>query len=389
MFKRYPVALGLALLTSLWAPRGHAAQEQIVVATTTVLRGAAAAAISLEGTLQPVKQSTVAAQVGGNVLALLVKAGDTVRAGQPLARLDPREPQAGVARADAALAQAQAGLTQAQQNSDRTRELRAQNFISQAALDLALTQLAAAQAGLAQATAERRQATLVSGHAEVSAPFAGVVLTTHVEVGDLAVAGRPLVTLYEPGTLRAVVQVPASRAALAQGAREVSIELPDGRFVNPAQRQVLPSTDPVSQTVEWRLPLSRADSASARPGQSVRVTFRAPAAAQSGVQTGVQSGVQSSAQSAAQSGAQSGAQSSAPKGTLSAPASAVLRRGELTAVYVLDHGQFALRPVRSGAAFGDRVELLAGVQEGQTIAVDAVRAGLQGARPAPGAGDPR
>jgi RND family efflux transporter MFP subunit len=365
MFKRQSLATVLVCCASLWPVPGLGAEPALLVPVTTVVRGSAAAAMSLDGTLQPVKQSTLAAQVGGNVVALLVKAGDTFRAGQPLLRLDPREPQAGVARADAAVAQAQAALTAAQQNVDRTRELRTQNFISQAALDLALTQLAGAQAGLAQAAAERHQATLVSGYAEVTAPFAGVVLATHVEVGDLAVAGRALITLYEPGTLRAVVQVPVSRAAFAQAARELSVELPDGRLVKPADRQVLPSTDPVSQTVEWRLPLSLADSAKARPGQSVRVRFSVPAAPP-----------QLTA-------------ASEPRTALSAPVSAILRRGELTAVYVLDHGQFALRPVRTGAMLGDRVELLAGVQEGQVIAVDAVRAGLQGARPATGPGDPR
>ncbi len=348
--------LFVAALTALHA----ASAPAVLVPTTRLQRGNAASAMALDGALQPVKQSTVAAQVGGNVVALLVKAGDRVRSGQVLARLDPREPQAGVARADAAVAQAQALLTAAQQNAQRTRELRAQNFISQAALDQALTQLDAAQAGLAQATAERRQATLVSGHAEVAAPFAGVVLATHLEVGDLAVAGRPVVTLYEPGALRAVVQVPMSRAALASGARELLVELPDGRMVAPVQRQSLPSTDAVSQTVEWRLPLSVADSALARPGQSVRVHFRGPAPTPTADR----------------------------KGALSAPVSAVLRRGELTAVYAVDNGQFVLRPVRSGAALGDRIELLAGVHEGEIIATDAVRAGLSGARPASGA-DPR
>lgn len=67
----------------------------------------------------------------------------------------------------------------------------------------------------------------------------------------------------------------------------------------------------------------------------------------------------------------------------------MLRRGELTAVYVVEQGRFALRPVRSGATIGDQVELFAGVQEGQAIALDAVRAGLLGARPALNAGDPR
>ncbi|HRD96597.1 MAG TPA: biotin/lipoyl-binding protein, partial [Rubrivivax sp.] len=79
--------------------------------------------------LQALQQSTVAAQVGGNVLQLAVKAGDRVKAGALLARIDERESQAGLAGADAGVAQAQANLAQAQQNATRTRELRTQGFI--------------------------------------------------------------------------------------------------------------------------------------------------------------------------------------------------------------------------------------------------------------------
>ena len=361
-FDRIPKAL--AVLASLWLAQANGAETAILVPTVKVQRTSSAGVATLDGSLQPVKQSTIAAQIGGTVMALLVKAGDRVRAGQPLARLDPREAQAGLARADAVVAQAQAELNQARQHAERTRDLRAQGFVSQAALDLAQTQLSAAQAGTAQAQAARRQAALISGHTEVTAPFAGVVLATLVEVGDLAVAGRPVLTLYEPGALRAVVQVPVSRAVIAQSAREVSIEMPDGRSLTPTARQPLPSTDPVTQTVEWRLPLSAADSAAGRPGQSVRVHFRAPPAPVS--------------VSAAATGRE---------GALSVPSSAVLRRGELSAVYVVDNGKFALRPVRTGASAGERIELLAGVREGQVIARDAVRAGLQGARPGADAGE--
>lgn len=356
-FDRLPSIL--TLVASLWLAQVNAAETSILVPTLKVQRGSAATVATFDGSLQPVKQSTVAAQVGGAVVALLVKAGDVVRAGQPLAHLDPREAQAGLARADAALAQTLAESSQARQNADRTRDLRAQGFVSQAALDIALTQLAAAQAGTAQAQAARRQAALVSGHAELTAPFAGVVLATLVDVGDLAVVGRPLLTLYEPGALRAVVQVPVSRAAIAQSALEIAVELPDGRLFTPSARQQLPTTDPVSQTVEWRLPLSAADSAAGRPGQSVRVHFRAPPAP---VSTG-------------------------REGALSVPSSAVLRRGELSAVYGVENGQFVLRPVRTGVSSGERIELLAGVHDGQVIARDAVRAGLAGARPAASAGD--
>jgi hypothetical protein len=64
------------------------------------------------------------------------------------------------------------------------------------------------------------------------------------------------------------------------------------------------------------------------------------------------------------------------------PASALLRRGELTAVYVAREGRFVLQAVRTGADHGEAgVEVLAGLREGQAVATDPVRAGLAGAVP--------
>jgi multidrug efflux pump subunit AcrA (membrane-fusion protein) len=215
---------------------------------------AAHASLDIEGTLQALQQSTVAAQVGGNVLQLAVKAGDRVKAGALLARIDERELQAGLAGGDAGVAQAAAALAQAQQNATRTRDLRAQGFVSQAALDLAETQLQAAQAAHRQAQAGRSQAALARSFAAVTAPFDAVVLATHVETGDLATPGRPLVTLYAPGRLRAVVQMPLSRSAVARASPWKSC-CPTAAAWLPVSRTELPGTDAVSQTVEWRLNL--------------------------------------------------------------------------------------------------------------------------------------
>jgi multidrug efflux pump subunit AcrA (membrane-fusion protein) len=79
----------------------------------------------IEGTLQPLRQSTVAAQIGGNVLQLAVKAGDRVKAGQLLARIDERDAQAGLQRSDAGVAQAEAEAAMPAPAAERTRELRA------------------------------------------------------------------------------------------------------------------------------------------------------------------------------------------------------------------------------------------------------------------------
>jgi len=344
-------------LVAAGVPGGASAAPaaELAVPVLVLQAGSSSSGFELDGQVQAQRQATVAAQVGGNVLALLVKAGDTVRAGQALARIDERSAAADMSRSDAGVAQAQAQLDNARLNAERTRELRAKGFVSQSAQDVADNQLQAAQAGLSEAQAARTQAALAKGFTTVSAPFDGVVQATHLEAGDLAGAGRPVLTLYAPGALRAVVQVPSSRAAAARAAGQIQVQLPDGSWVAPQRRSVLPATDPVAQTVEWRLDLPASVAAQLSPGQSLRVRFEGAAAASVATPSAA---------------------------SLSVPTSAVLHRGELTAVYVAQGQQFVLRAVRTGSSRGGVTELLAGVKPGERVAQDAVRAGLLGAVPA-------
>ena len=352
---------GLAIAWTAVAASPVQVQVQVQVPTLTVGAGTATPGFVLEGTLQAQQQVTVSSQTAGRVLALAVKAGDRVQAGQWLVRIDDRDLQLGVAGGDATVAQAQALLVQAEQNASRSRELRGQGFLSAAALDTAAAQLKAAQAALQQAQAGRNQAALARGHATVTAPFGGVVLATQVDVGDLATPGRALLTLYSPDRLRAVVQVPASRTGVARGATRVDITLPGGQQIQAASRTELPGTDSVSQTVEWRLDLPVAAAAQLQPGQPVQVQFVGATVASS------------SASSLA---------SATPAG-LSIPTTSILRRGELSAVYAVQGERFVLKAVRLGGAQGDSVPVLAGLKAGERIAVDPVRAGLAGALPAP------
>jgi RND family efflux transporter MFP subunit len=332
----------LATLANAWAQ----APQQVPVAALQL--APVATGFELDGVVQPVRQSTVAAQANGRVLSLLVRAGDRVKRGQLLATIDDREAQTGVQRSQAQLAQAQAELFNAQASFERTRDLQARGFLSAAALDTAQAQLKTTQAVRDQADAGLRQSALAQGFTRVTAPFDGWVLQTQAEAGDLAVPGKPLLTLYAPLPLRVVVQVPVSRAGAARSASLLEIRLPDGRWVKPAAKSTVPSADPVSQTVEWRLELTAESAKALLPGQQVRVRF-------------------------------AGAQVS----RLLAPVGSVLRRGELTAVYVVSGKGFALRTVRLGASHGAQgVEILAGLAEGERIALDPVQAGMAQAVPA-------
>ncbi len=337
------VAMGLALpVPAQTVPQVPVAQAQ----PRSVSSG-----FELDGVIQPVKQATVSTQASGRIATLLVKAGDRVKAGQLLATVDDRETQTGVARSQAQVTQADAELRNAQANYQRTRELQSKGFVSQAALDVAESQFKAAKAGRDQAGAGAAQSALAQGFTRVTAPFEGWVQQTLAEAGDLAVPGKPLLTLYAPLPIRAVVQVPASRADVARAAATIEVQIVDAqgasRWVKPTGRSALPLADAVSQTIEWRLELPQDAVSALVPGQQVRVRF-----------------VGGQAQ------------------RMVVPASAILRRGELTALYVASDKGFVLKAVRLGADHGAAgVEIAAGLIGGERVALDPVKAGLAGAQP--------
>lgn len=345
------LSLGLASLSSVWAADPAPRVPVLAVGAQAVGAGA-----EFDGSLQAVRQSVLSAQASGRITSLSVRAGDRVTAGQVLAVIDDRATQAGVAQAQAGVAQADANLANAKAAYERTRDLRAQNFVAQAALDSALAQYKAAQAGAAAARAGQTQASVAQGFTRLTAPYDGWVLSTQAEAGQLAMPGAPILTVYAPQPIRAVVYVPASQQPMALKAGKIEVQLPGtDKWVASASKTTVPAADPVSQTVEWRLNLSEANGAGQVPGRQVRVRF-----------------VGSEGQAAPQ--------------RLLVPSTALLRRGELTGVYVVttkgESGKgFALRAVRTGATHGDAVEVLAGLKAGDQVALDPVRAGLSGAQP--------
>jgi len=336
---------GLLLLpAALLAADGDAAVPTVKIEPQLRARSHAS-----EATIEAVRQATVAAQVQGRVLEARADAGARVRQGDVLMRIDTREADQAVAAAAANVAAAQARLVDSRAALERTRSLRARNFISAAALDQAQAAFDAARAQHAAAEAGRAQADASRGFATVTSPLTGVVAQRLTEPGEMAQPGRPLMLIYEPGALRAVADVPQQQlASLGRGALQARVEFPEsGRWLDAASVTVLPAADPRTHTARVRVALP-ADAAGVVPGMAARVHFLV---------------------------------GSAPR--LTVPGAAVLRRGEVTGVYVADgKGGFSLRQLRLGSALDDAsVEVLAGLSGGETIALDPVRAGLVRRKP--------
>lgn len=316
------------------APRAPAAE----LATAIVTSEGGAGRSAYDGVVEAVRQTVIAVQVPGAIVALDVKAGDRIQAGQVLLRLDARAAEQTAAAGAAQVRAARAGLEAATRDYERQRQLFEKNYISQAALDRAEAQYKSAQAEASAQLASAGAARTQSGFYVVKAPYAGVVAEVAVVLGDMALPGRPLLTVYDPSALRVKAAIPQSVAARMVPGTAPEIELPGaaaGR-VQPAQWQLLPTVDPATHTLELRSALP-AGLAGATPGQFARAWV--PVAADAA--------------------------------RLFVPASAVLRRAELVAVYVVGaDGKPLLRQVRPGRTDAGRVEVLSGLSAGERVALD-------------------
>jgi RND family efflux transporter MFP subunit len=308
-------------------------------ATHTVELRDVSLTLPAEGVIEATRQAVVATQVAGRIVAVAVEAGQRVKVGQLLMRVDARE-----ATENAAAARAQ--LMQAEANFTRTQNLFKQKFVSQAALDQA-------DAALKSARAQSAAAGAGASHATVTSPLAGIVAQRHAELGDLAMPGKPLVTVYEPKGMRAVASIPQFKLKAAQQAKSAKVEFPESgeyardgarngrRWQDGARVEILPTIDVQSHTATARVYLP--DTEGIVPGMAVRVHFVVGQARK-----------------------------------LTVPPQAILRRGEVSAVYVLKDGKPGLRKVRLGEAVGDgEIEVLSGLASGETVSLDPVKTGIE------------
>lgn len=292
--------------------------------------------------IEAVQQATLAAQINGSVTAYMVDAGDPVKRGQVLARLDSRDTDAQVAAGRAGIAQAEAALAAARSNYERTRSLVAQNFLSRAALDQAESDYKVAQATVETARAGSVQATTARGFAEIRAPFDGVVTRRLMEIGEFASPGRAVIAVHDPASLRAIGSLPQFVLPATAKVERAIVDIPSIGKSYPATRvTVLPAADPRLLSTQVRAELPSVSVPGLAPGMAAKVLIPIGKANKRVI-----------------------------------PEAALVRRGELVAVNVLTpQGTPQLRQVRIGpglrTADGQAlVEVLAGLSDGEQVMIN-------------------
>ena len=348
--KRIPM-LTLLALTSLCVHQFAAAATPLALKVIAVEgRRAGQGDNSLDAVVEAVRQTTLSSQVAGAVVALSVKAGDPVKAGQALLRIDARAAQQGVVGSNAQVEAAQANLLVLTKELERQKQLVQKQYISPAALERTQAQWEAAKAQVKALQAQTQAAQTQTDFFVVHAPYAGIVSEVSVTLGDMAMPGRALVTMHDPSALRVTAAVPqALLAAVNAQQKAIRYELPGVTGYSapqvPQQVQVLPAIDPITHTGQIRLSLP-AGAPGLTPGLFARVWLPGASSTTSGAER------------------------------LYLPSSAIVRRAEMTGVFVLNgEGKPSLRQVRLGQTSGERVEVLSGLRKDDKVAAEPQLAG--------------
>lgn len=335
-----PVLLSALLLTACSKP---APSEEPVRAVKLMTVGVGSIQSSLEfsADVRARVESRLGFRVGGKVVRRAVELGQTVKAGQVIAQLDPQDYKLAAEAARAQVAAAQTNRDLAAADFKRYKELRDQNFISGAELERRDTALKAAQAQLEQAQAQLNSQGNQAGYTTLVADVSGVVTAVTAEVGQVVAAGTPVVQIAQDGPRDVVFSVPEDKVAMIKQGSKVDVRVWASKTqVEGTVREVAASADPVTRTFTVKVALEAKD---ALPlGSTVSV---APKAMDRGA-------VQ----------------------VIKLPTSALLKSGEGSSVWVLDSATMTVKPqpVVVATADGNDAVITQGLMPGMQVVVAGV-----------------
>jgi multidrug efflux pump subunit AcrA (membrane-fusion protein) len=342
------------------------------------------------GTVRAKNSSVIAARIMGNIVKLHVREGDRVRAGQTLIELENREAgtqiakaQAGVREstdaldevlrniraAESAKAGAQANQKLAQSTFNRYQTLFQRRSVSPQEFDEVRTKLEIATAEseradrmlqaakskqdqmlarIDQAKADLSGAHIYAGYARIVSPINGVVVSKQADVGTMATPGTPLITIENDSSYQLEVAVEESQLGNIHlhDQAQVEIEALGAKELTCSVVEIIPTADPNSRSYTVKLALPGTSGFQLRSGLYGKARFF-----------------------------------SGQRQALAIPQKAVSQRGQLTSVFVVDQsGVVRLRLIKTGKSIGDRIEVLAGLTDGEQIVIDSPSSLQDGSR---------
>ncbi len=331
---------GLVVLTGCDRHPVASAPPVRPVRLVTVGGAPADATVELAGAVKARVESGLGFRVGGKVIARSVDVGQSVRKGDILMKLDPRDYDLAAQAAKSALASARAALEVAQSEYKRFDNLHQKGLVSETDLERRRVDLSSAQAQVSNAESNAALNANRVEDAILRADSDGVVTAINADTGAVVAAGQPVVTLAHAGEREVEAAFPEDRISLARSARaEVVLWAQPGKVWPARLRELAAAADPVTRTFRARFTVD-APATSLALGQSatLRLTAAAPTA-------------------------------SAPVAVASLPTTALVEAGGMSAVWLYDAASSTVKrqPVKVLGVDGNNV-LVAGLANGARVA---------------------
>ena len=351
---QYPVLLA-AVLAILLAVSGCGKKSDTAAARGKDVKGTTGQVrlqdvprmVTATGSVQAGKTVMVSTRMMGWVRKIHVVEGQSVSKGDLLVNIDDSDLKAKKAQADAGIVEARAVLANAEKMAERFEKLYAEKSVSKQQLDDVLTGRDRAAAGLKMAEAGLAEVKVHLSYLSITAPNDGIVTRKMVEEGDMANPGMPLISLESSGPMKVVAHLGEKDISAVKVGDMAIIDitsLDDAVFEAPLNK-VIRAVNPGSRTYDIEAALDNSDPR-LRSGMFARVS----------IPVGVRQAIL-------------------------APAGAVIRRGQLTGVWIVrQDGTAHLRWVRLGRSFGDSIEILSGMNGGEIVVLSTQQPLIEGDR---------
>ncbi len=301
-----------------------------------------APSFTVSGRIAATKTARLSTRMMGYVTRVPVQVGQQVRKGQLLVAIQNDGIQAKMGQTEAGIAQARAAFENAERDYQRFQNLFASQSASQKELDDMRSRYEMAKAQLEAAREMKKEVAAEMSYVEIRAPFSGEVTQTYVEAGDLASPGMPLVAMENPKQFEVRAMVPENEIAEVAEGLEVDVQAK-------------------SIGLHLKGEVTELSTSAMGTGGQYLATISLPATA-SGLRSGMYASVRFPRSS----------ETVTETGSLLVPREALVNRGQLTGVYTVSQSDRALlRWVRTGRAFGNQVEVLSGLQAGESLVVAA------------------
>ncbi|WP_405563183.1 efflux RND transporter periplasmic adaptor subunit [Polaribacter sp. Asnod6-C07] len=296
--------------------------------------------LSVSGKIQATNSADLSTRMMGFVKNVHVNVGDKVKKGQLLVSINNTDLQAKKAQVDAGIVQAQTAFTNAEKNYNRFKNLMASNSISQKEMDDMTANYQMAKAGLESAKQMKNEINAQFTYSNITAPFSGIITSKNIETGDMANPGMPLISLETPNNFEVIAMVPET---------EIS-QIKKGTTVNVLVKAI-------DKTIQGKV--SEVSTSAKNTGGQFLVKIaleKTTANILSGMFSTVQFPVERKSTSS----------------MVLIPTEALVKNGQLSGVYTVSESNTALlRWLRLGRTYGNKVEVLSGLNADESYIVSA------------------